>query len=437
MLTEAGAKKRAKVGLFRPEAIEEGELAHLGPEAVGLGPERLGEILRAGLAPPPPVPAGPAGPGRNRPGLDERDPAPRAGLSPYALSTDLTRTSRSSGLRAAIESEVLAEGLDLRERGVGDAKGRSGSTNASASRARSAARRSRRSTSRSTRSTTAPSARPAGECSKDREVVAAPAVRRVAAVSVLLLACAGCGTAANEHFTIKSKLLGQSMEQAVFVPSGDTHGRPLLVLLHGRSSNPDSMAKKSITNAIGKLGSRAPVVVFANGGNRSYYHDRADGRWGTYILNEVIPAAVRKYDLDGRRVAIGGFSMGGFGALDLARFRRFCAVGGHSAAMWRTGGETPQGAFDNAEDFEQNDVIEAAAATLHLYGRARVWIDIGTDDPFRSANEELARRLAGERFRLWRGDHDVLTLRARRSEGHAFLRERARELLAGSSAGRG
>ena len=41
VLTEAGAKKRAKVGLFRREAIEE-ELAHLGPEAVGLGPERLG-----------------------------------------------------------------------------------------------------------------------------------------------------------------------------------------------------------------------------------------------------------------------------------------------------------------------------------------------------------------------------------------------------------
>jgi S-formylglutathione hydrolase FrmB len=136
------------------------------------------------------------------------------------------------------------------------------------------------------------------------------------------------------------------------------------------------------------------------------YHDRADGRWGTYVLKEVIPAAVRKYDLDDRRVAIGGFSMGGFGALDLARFRRFCAVGGHSAAMWRTGGETPQGAFDDAEDFEQNDIVEAATADPRLYDRARVWIDIGTEDPFRSANEELARRLAGESFHLWRGDHD-------------------------------
>ena len=230
-------------------------------------------------------------------------------------------------------------------------------------------------------------------------------MKRLAPVA-MVIALAGCGSGANEHFTVESRLVGRSLEQAVFVPSGNTQGRPLLVLLHGRSSSPDSMAKESITDAIDKLGSVAPVVVFANGGNHSYYHDRADGRWGSYILDEVIPAAVRKYDLDGRRVAIGGFSMGGFGALDLARFRRFCAVGGHSAAMWRTGGETPQGAFDHAEDFEQNDVIELATANPHLYGDAKVWIDIGTEDPFRSANEELALRLAGESFHLWQGDHD-------------------------------
>ena len=48
------------------------------------------------------------------------------------------------------------------------------------------------------------------------------------------------------------------------------------------------------------------------------------------------------------RVAIGGISMGGFGAYDLALQHpgRFCAVGGHSAALWFEGGETAPGAFD-------------------------------------------------------------------------------------------
>ena len=77
---------------------------------------------------------------------------------------------------------------------------------------------------------------------------------RLLAAAFATLALAGCGSGANEHFTVESRLVGRSLEQAVYVPSGDTKGRPLLVLLHGRSSSPDSMAKKSITNAIGKLG---------------------------------------------------------------------------------------------------------------------------------------------------------------------------------------
>src|SRR5436309_10568870 len=44
VLTEAGAKKRAGVWLLTPEAAD-AELAHLGPEALGLGEKRLGEIL--------------------------------------------------------------------------------------------------------------------------------------------------------------------------------------------------------------------------------------------------------------------------------------------------------------------------------------------------------------------------------------------------------
>jgi S-formylglutathione hydrolase FrmB len=228
-----------------------------------------------------------------------------------------------------------------------------------------------------------------------------------AALAALALTLAGCGGAANEHFTVKSRLVGRSLEQAVILPPGETKGRPLLVLLHGRSTQPDDMARKSIAKAVDKLGDRAPVILFANGGNHSYYHDRRDGRWGAYILREAIPAAVRKYHLDRRRVAIGGFSMGGFGALDLARFRRFCAVGGHSAAMWRTGGETPAGAFDDAEDFERNDVIALVRRDPHLYRGARIWIDVGTDDPFRSADTELARLLPQARFHLWRGGHEI------------------------------
>ena len=50
VLTENARKKRAGVWLLTPEAAE-AELAHLGPEALGLGAERLGEIVHARVAP--------------------------------------------------------------------------------------------------------------------------------------------------------------------------------------------------------------------------------------------------------------------------------------------------------------------------------------------------------------------------------------------------
>jgi S-formylglutathione hydrolase FrmB len=51
--------------------------------------------------------------------------------------------------------------------------------------------------------------------------------------------------------------------------------------------------------------------------------------------------------------------MGGFGALDEARLdpSRFCAVGAHSPALWLTGGSTPAGAFDDAQDFARHDLV--------------------------------------------------------------------------------
>src|SRR6266568_5353291 len=46
VLTEAGAKKRAGVWLLTPEEAKQ-ELAHLGPDALGIGAERLAEICTA------------------------------------------------------------------------------------------------------------------------------------------------------------------------------------------------------------------------------------------------------------------------------------------------------------------------------------------------------------------------------------------------------
>ena len=116
VLTEAGKKKRAGVWLFTPEALD-AELAHLGPDALGLGNERLAEIL-----------------GRERRQLHPllRDQRALAGigrahaneilwlarLSPFRLSTDLS-PEETQRLATAIDDDLL-RALALREAGKGD-----------------------------------------------------------------------------------------------------------------------------------------------------------------------------------------------------------------------------------------------------------------------------------------------------------------------------
>ena len=116
VLPAAGSKKRAGVWLLTPEAAGE-ELAHLGPEALGLGADALGEIL--------------ASDSRRLHSLlrDQRVIAGigrawaneilhHAKLSPYALSGDLV-PGQVERLAEAINAE-LSRGLELRERGAAD-----------------------------------------------------------------------------------------------------------------------------------------------------------------------------------------------------------------------------------------------------------------------------------------------------------------------------
>lgn len=211
-----------------------------------------------------------------------------------------------------------------------------------------------------------------------------------------------------ERFTLTSLLLKRRVHEILVLPGGDERPRTLLVFLHGRSSQPRDTLSDSFFAGLQALGPRAPAVLLADGGDHSYWHDRRDGPWGSYVLREAIPAALARSGADPHRVAIGGVSMGGFGALDLARIapRRFCAVGGHSAALWFQGGDTPAGAFDDASDFARHDVIAfARGRTYH----APIWLDVGTKDPFRAADTALAGELRADRARLtfhvWPGPH--------------------------------
>jgi S-formylglutathione hydrolase FrmB len=256
--------------------------------------------------------------------------------------------------------------------------------------------------------------------------------RAPAALLLFLLALAGAAVAvvassrsdadrhgaAVESLMIDSALVGRKLEQKVAVPDGGADGRPLLLLLHGRGAKPGGAFSDTFFAELDRLGDRAPVVVEVDGGDHSYYHDRKDGRWGSYVVREVIPAMLKRYDVDGRRIALGGVSMGGFGALDIARREpgRFCAVGGHSAALSRSARETADGAFDNAADFRRHDVYGQVRGNPRAYVREQIWLDAGTKDPFRPVNEEIVRMLKRRgrsvTWHGWPGEHGGAYFRA-------------------------
>lgn len=207
-------------------------------------------------------------------------------------------------------------------------------------------------------------------------------------------------------------LTSRALPEIGVIPPGGGNGR-LLILLHGRHdpgplhwlggdiSGPQSMLNDAFFAGLAQLGDRAPTVVLLNGGGHSYFHDRRAGPWATSILREAIPEAVRRFRTHGQ-VAIGGISMGGYGALHIASLRpsEFCAVGGHSAAVWTSGGASAPGAFDDAEDYARNDIFAVAGKLRHI----PVWLDNGDRDPFLAADAQLARALH-IRQHVWPGGH--------------------------------
>ncbi len=196
--------------------------------------------------------------------------------------------------------------------------------------------------------------------------------------------------------TIDSALLDRRMDVKVVVPKGaPPKDRGLVVFLHGRGENETSYLVDPMFAALAAQRTRAPVIAFPDGGDSSYWHDRESGDWGGYVLDEVIPTLIERFDIDPARVAIAGISMGGFGAYDLARQRPgdFCAVAGHSPAIWTSSGETADGAFDDAADFDANDIVAIAGEQPNPYAGLKVWLDAGDDDPFLDGDDAFEQAL--------------------------------------------
>jgi poly(3-hydroxybutyrate) depolymerase len=237
----------------------------------------------------------------------------------------------------------------------------------------------------------------------------APARRRLPAgfitVALAVAALAGCSSpspvntqgARVLHLTIASRLVHGAMPLTLVTPAGGGAHRPLLVFLHGLHGlgyDNNSQLTDQMFAALHALGPSAPDIAFPYGDD-SYWANSPGAAWSSYVLDEVIPKALTVLHADPRRVAIGGISMGGFGAYAIAGLDpdRFCAVGGHSAAIGQGGGGPL-------------DLIAAATANPKPYGHAQLWLDGGDADPFHAADEQFAGALHIP-MHVWPGGHDL------------------------------
>ena len=191
------------------------------------------------------------------------------------------------------------------------------------------------------------------------------------------------------HYTLHSRAVGHDLHEIRVEPR--RHGDWLLVLLHGKGGSPSQFLSQQFFDTLDALGDRAPVVLLLDGGDDSYWHDRAGGKWASMLLQEALPSS--------GKIAIGGISMGGYGAiLAASRSRRFCATAVMSPALWTSAGATAPGAFDDAEDYARNDVFT-------LRPPSPLWIALGASDPFYGAALAYATR-AGVTAHVSPGGHD-------------------------------
>jgi S-formylglutathione hydrolase FrmB len=256
------------------------------------------------------------------------------------------------------------------------------------------------------------------------------ALTSAACLLAVLFVLAACGSGAStetappphappagklrvDQVEIDSKAVGRELDVSVIEPTErSTARRPLLVFLHGAGgSNESFLTNRAVLAGLGRLGAETPVVAFPDG-ELSWWHNRASGDWERYVMREVIPTVRRRFDTAPGRVAVGGISMGGYGAyhLGLRHPGRFCAVGGHSAGLWLDESEEFEGAFDDRADYERNDVLAAVRADPDAFGDTPIWNDYGDEDWFVPGNAAFVSALRqgdGDlAAHVWPGGHD-------------------------------
>ncbi len=209
-----------------------------------------------------------------------------------------------------------------------------------------------------------------------------------------------------EEVWFYSDALGREMPFWVYLPPGyATDGRhyPVLYMLHGAGGHRDEWICYNLVQVADwemSQGTLSPMIIILPQGDRGFWvNNVGDGpRWGDYVAQDLVlyvDSTFRTLPVAESR-AIGGLSMGGFGALTLAftHLDTFGVVGAHSPSLHPEGWNLSF--LGSGEEFAERDPL-SLAGTLPGLERLRIWIDVAVEDNWLGRVHELHETIA------WRG----------------------------------
>jgi poly(3-hydroxybutyrate) depolymerase len=188
---------------------------------------------------------------------------------------------------------------------------------------------------------------------------------------------------------------GHRANWIVMRPRGVPHP-PVVVSLHGKDG--DARSTFDSLRAQRYIVSTGLAVAAIDGGNYYWHARRSESTGddginsdtppcdtGALVMDDFVPLLGR-LGLDISRIGLLGWSMGGYGALLLGATlgrRRVAGIAPMSAALWTEPGLSAPGAFDDAEDWERNNVF----AMRDRYADIPIRLACGESDPFYEADK--------------------------------------------------
>jgi enterochelin esterase-like enzyme len=219
--------------------------------------------------------------------------------------------------------------------------------------------------------------------------------------------------------TFYSPELDRDMPYVIYLPPDyETADRryPVLYMLHGRGGHRDEWLAYGLIDVVDRdilAGNIAPLIVVLPQGDTGYWADHTnDGpRWGAYLVLDVVQHIDATYRTlrESRYRALGGLSMGGWGALHNAFTHPdvFAVVGAHSPSL-----RPDDGSLDflgTGAEFAAKDPVEIAKTSPSL-GTLQIWLDTADQDPWLDRTQELHDNLAARgidhTWQVYPGVHD-------------------------------